>query len=60
MLTRDELARMVLAMLAKQRQYFNPKTRSNAVLEESKALEKELKHECERIVEGPTLFLEDR
>jgi hypothetical protein len=56
MMTREELARLALEMLAKQRKYFNPKTRSDAVLEESKALEKQLKQECQRIIEGPSLF----
>jgi formiminotetrahydrofolate cyclodeaminase len=60
MLSRDELARMVLSVMAKQKEYFNPRTRTQKVLEESKALEKELRHECERILEGPTLFPEQR
>lgn len=53
MLTREELAKAVLHLLATQKRYFS--ARSNAVLEESKKLERELKHACERITEGDTL-----
>ena len=55
MLTREELAKAVLEVLTKQREYFD-KGRSSAALKECKALERTLKHECERIIEGPTLF----
>jgi hypothetical protein len=57
--TREDLARLALATLKKQREYFNPRTRTQDVLRESKALEQQLKHEAEMILEGPTLFGED-
>jgi hypothetical protein len=59
-MTRDELARAYLAMREVQKRYFNPKTRTQDVLLESKKLEHALDEECQRIVAGPTLFLEDR
>ena len=54
MLTREELVAAVLEMFKLQRIYFS--TRSQAALEQSKAAERSLKHECLRILEGPTLF----
>jgi hypothetical protein len=61
MLTREQLAALGLEMLATQRRYFNPATRTQAVLEESKAIERKFRLECERIIQGPSLFdREDR
>ena len=51
---------MALDVLAKQRNYFAPATRGPATLEASKAAERELRRECERILEGPTLFDRER
>jgi hypothetical protein len=59
MLTREELARLCLEMFAAQRKYFAMGTRSQATLEASKTIEKRLKHECERILEPPGLFIGD-
>jgi hypothetical protein len=59
LLTREELAAMVLEMFAAQRKYFAPSTRSQATLEASKMIEKRLRHECERILEPPGLFSGD-
>ena len=62
MMTREELARMVLEVLAKQKKYFRIRhddPGKRAALEESKAAEAELKRECERIGEGMPLFPED-
>lgn len=56
MLTRDELAKLVIEVMDAQRKYFATSTRSQATLEASKALEKRLRHEAERILEGDSLF----
>jgi hypothetical protein len=59
MLTREELAKLVIEVMDAQRRYFATSTRSQATLEASKALEKRLRHECERILEPPGLFSGD-
>jgi hypothetical protein len=52
--TREELARAVLAMFAKQGEYF--RTKSTHAFEAYKAAETAVKHDCQRVVEGETLF----
>jgi hypothetical protein len=62
MLTREELALLALKVLDLQKTYFRIKPGDPGkvqALEASKAIEKELRHECARILEGPTLFGED-
>jgi hypothetical protein len=54
MLTREELAKLALRVLSLQRKHF--KDRTNAALKEREAVERELRDEAERIVEGNTLF----
>lgn len=59
MLTREELARAVLELLKIQKTYFRIRPDDPAkrvALEDAKAAEKDIKAECERILEGPTLF----
>ncbi len=58
-MTREELARLALQVLDAQKRYFKTKgggAGKFAALEESKALEKELRHEAERVLETRTLF----
>lgn len=59
MLSRDELATLAITVLDAQRKYFRLKPDDpgkRIALEASKGLEKQLRHESERILEGPTLF----
>jgi flagellar basal body-associated protein FliL len=59
MLTREELAKLVIEVMDAQRRYFATSTRSQATLEASKTIERKLKHECERILEPPGLSFGD-
>jgi hypothetical protein len=54
MLTREELAKLVIETLDGQKRFF--KTRADGDLVKSKDNEKRLRHEAERILEGDTLF----
>jgi hypothetical protein len=53
MLSREELAQFVILTLDGQKKFF--RTRANADLVKSKENEKQLRHECERIL-SPSLF----
>jgi hypothetical protein len=59
MLTREELARAVLDMFDGQRHHFRLRSDhpdKSAALERSKLAEKQLRDECLRILEPPSLF----
>ena len=59
-MTTRELAVIAKEMRDAQRAYFKPSTRSNATLEASKAAEKRLDRAIEEVLDGPTLFGDDR
>jgi hypothetical protein len=53
-MTTEELARRVLEVMDAQKKFF--RSRSMGDLEASKALERALRRDCERLLEGPMLF----
>jgi hypothetical protein len=55
-MTVEELARKVLKMRRAQKEYF--RTRSSAVLEESKRLEKQVDQVVDEVLTQPRLFTE--
>lgn len=59
MLTREDLAKSVLELLKIQKTYFRLRADDPAkpvALADAKAAEKDIRAECERILEGPSLF----
>ena len=55
-MTLNDLARLVKEMRLKQKQWFNPNTRTRDTLEESKALERQVDRAIEEVLGQPSLF----